>query len=115
MNRQGSGPGRGTSGRARDAVYADHDDAYQRDAYLEAGAFPVDPGYQGYASDRDRGWPRPADLPPGPPRARPERGASARPGYPPRPARQAAYDPRFADRPWQRPDDAMPGVGRPRP
>ena len=72
MSRQGSGPDRGTHGRASDAAYADRD-AYQRDSYLEADAYPVDPGYQGYASRRERERPRPADMPPGP-RTRPERG-----------------------------------------
>ena len=77
MNRQGSGPGRGTHGRSGDAAYADRD-AYQRDPYLEPGAFPVDPGYAG-SPDYDQ--PRPADLPPGPWRGRPERAASGE-GYP---------------------------------
>src|SRR5580693_1583477 len=72
VSRQGSGPDRGTHGRASDAAYADRD-AYQRDSYLEADAYPVDPGYQGYASRRERERPRPADTPPGP-RTRPERG-----------------------------------------
>ena len=67
MNRQGSGPDRGTRGRVSDAAYADRD-AYQRDSYLEADAYPVDPGYQGYASGRERERPRPADMPPGPTR-----------------------------------------------
>ena len=114
MNRQGSGPDRGTRGRASGASYPERD-AYQRDSYLQAGAYPVDPGYQGYAGGRERERPRPADMPPGPTRTRPERGMPPRPGYPPRSARQAAYDPGLADRPWQRPEDAMPGVGRPRP
>ena len=115
MSRQGSGAGRGGNGRANDAAYADHD-AYQRDAYLEADAYPVDPGYQAYASGGDRERPRPADMPPGPPRTRAERG-----GMPPRPGGgrrtgwQASYTPGPDDRPWQRPEDAMPGVGRPRP
>ena len=95
MSRQGSGPDRGTRGRASDAAFADRD-AYQRDSYLEADAYPVDPGYQGYASGRDRDRPRPADMPPGPSRTRPERGMPPRPGYPPRSGRQAVYDPRIA-------------------
>ncbi|MGH3206765.1 MAG: hypothetical protein ACRDOI_17960, partial [Trebonia sp.] len=111
MSRQGSGPDRGTHGRSGDATYAERD-AYQRDSYLEADAYPVDPSYQGYASGRERERPRPADMPP---RVRPERVMPPRPGYPPRSGRQAGYDPGSTDRPWQRPDDAMPGVGRPRP
>ena len=101
MNRQGSGPDRGTYGRASDAAYADRD-AYQRDSYLEADAYPVDPGYRGYANGREHERPRPADMPPGPSRTRPERGMPPRPGYPPRSGRQAVYDPGAADRPWQR-------------
>ena len=112
MNRQGSGPGRGAQGRASGAAYADGDSFATRgarDPYLEPGAYPVDPGHQDYA--RGTG-PRPADLPPGPARSRQERGMP-RPGYPPRTARQAGYDPAADSRPWQRPDDAIPGVGRP--
>ncbi len=114
MNRQGSGPGRSTRGRASEAAYPDRD-AYQRDSYLEADAYPVDPGYQGYGGGRDRERPRPADMPAGPWRTRPERGLPLRPGYPPRAGKQPAYESEAADRPWQRPEDAMPGVGRPRP
>ena len=106
MNRQGSGPGRGTFGRPGDAAAAR--DAYQRDSYLEAGAYPVDPGYQAYAGGRERDRPRPADQPPGPARPRPERGAPPRQSSPSRGGRQAAQDPGSADRPWQRPEDAMP-------
>ena len=69
MGRQGSGTGRGAQSRASGAAYADGN-VYQRDLYT-TGAFPVDPGYQGYADGTE---PRPADLPPGPPRSRPERG-----------------------------------------
>ena len=61
MSRQGSGPDRGTRGRAGGAAYPDRD-AYQRDSYLEADAYPVDPGYRGYASGRERERPRPADM-----------------------------------------------------
>jgi len=74
VSRQGSRPDRGTYGRASDAAYAERN-AYQRDAYLEADAYPVDPGYQGFAND----GPRPADMPPGPAPTRPQRG-----GMPPR-------------------------------
>ena len=90
MSRQGSGPDRGTYGRASDAAYA-----YQREAYLEADAYPVDPGYQGFANDR----PRPADMPPGPAPTRPQRGGTPpRSGYTRRTNWQAAYDPASADR-----------------
>ena len=67
MNRQGSGPGRSTRGRAGEAAYTDRD-AYQRDSYLEADAYPVDPDYQAYSGGRERERPRPADMPPGPDR-----------------------------------------------
>ena len=53
MNRQGGGPDRRTHGRVSETAYADGD-SYQRDSYLEADAYPVDPGYQGYASGRER-------------------------------------------------------------
>jgi hypothetical protein len=47
VNRQGGRPDR---------------DGNPRDAYLDAEAYPVDPGYRGYAGDRDAA--RPAAYPP---------------------------------------------------
>ena len=75
MNRQGGWPGRGTFGRTETA-YADSD-AYQVDPYLEAGPYPVDPGFDGYAAG-PRDQPRPADLPPGPPRGRDRKSVTKR-------------------------------------
>ena len=111
MKRRDSGPGRGTQGRVADAGYPDGGDSPD-DVYLDAGAYAVDPGYRAYSGSR----PRPADMPAGPPpRTRPERSASPRPGFPPRPPRQGPRDQDVFNRQWQRPEDAMPGVGRPRP
>ena len=110
MKRRDKAPGRGTQGRVADAGYPDGD-GYPDDAYLNAGAYPVDPGYRAYTNGR----PRPADMPAGPPRTRPERPAPPRPGFPPRPPRQGPRDEDMFNRPWLRPEDAMPGVGRPRP
>ena len=82
------------------------DSRYPDSALMEAEPYPVDPGYR-YASSADpRGArPRPADLPPGIPRTRPERSVPRPPG-PPRPPRQAPRDPAAAyNRPWQPPEE----------
>ncbi|HEY5396165.1 MAG TPA: hypothetical protein VIL16_12290, partial [Trebonia sp.] len=116
MNRQG-GPGRDARGWAAETAYGDGypPDAQLLDATLDAGAYPVDPGYRGRTSDR----PRPADMPPGPSRSRPDRGMPPRPGFPPGSPRQAPRDASAASRPWGRPEDPTPfppgGRTRPRP
>ena len=57
------------------------DSRYPDSALMEAEPYPVDPGYR-YASSADpRGArPRPADMPPGTPRTRPERSVPRPPG-----------------------------------
>ena len=62
VKRRDSGPGRGTQGRVADAGYPD-DGGYPEDVYLDASAYPVDPGYRAHSGSR----PRPADMPAGPP------------------------------------------------
>jgi len=120
VNRQGGSfvaprPDRGARGWAAEAAYGDgypqdvYGDGYPQDAQLlgpalDTGAYPVDPGYRGRTSDR----PRPADLPPGPPRTRPERDMPPRPGFPPRPSRPTPRDQDPTNRPWPRPEDAAP-------
>ena len=119
MNRQGGSfaaprPGRGARGWAAEAAYSGYpQDPQLAGPALDIGAYPVDPGYRGRTSDR----PRPADMPPAPPRTRPERGMPPRPGFPPRPPRQAPRNPAAANRPWPRPEEAapQPAGGRPRP
>src|SRR3984885_13605728 len=96
-------PGRGARGWAAEAAYGG---GYPQDAQLvgpalDTGAYAVDPGYQGRTSDR----PRPADMPPGPPRSRPDRGMPPRPGFPPGSPRQGPRDAGTANRPWIRPED----------
>jgi hypothetical protein len=95
VNRRDSGPARHTPRSAGGYPEAEG-------AYLDAEAYPVDPGYQGFG-----GEPRPADVPLGAMRTRPDRAV------PPRASRQAPEDP--VNRPWQFSGDAPPGVGRPRP
>ena len=102
MNRRDSGPGRGAGGRGAASA------AYPDDAYLDAAAYPVDPGYRGY-SGGDRL--RPADMPAAPPRPRAERTMP-----PPRPAAgQSARDTGGFSRVGPRQDDAPPAGARPRP
>ncbi|HEX8007644.1 MAG TPA: hypothetical protein VF482_14600, partial [Trebonia sp.] len=106
MNRRDSGPGRGTQARGPEAVYPDGppDGDYPGAAYLDAGAYPVDPGYRAYASSR----PRPGGAPAGPPpRPHSERPAPPpRGGVPPRPwPPRQPRDTSMYDRPWQRPED----------
>jgi len=114
VNRQG-GSGRGARGWAAEAAYGDGypPDDQPLGATLDAGAYPVDPGYRGRTSDR----PRPADLPPGPSRSRPDRGMPPRPGFPAGSPRQGPRDAGTANRPWARPEDptAFPPGGRSRP
>ena len=53
MKRRESGPGRGTQGRVADAGYPD-DGGYPEDVYLDASAYPVDPGYRAHSGSRPR-------------------------------------------------------------
>ena len=113
VNRRDGGPGRGargTQGRAAEDAYPDVD-GYPDRAFLDAGAYAVDPGYRGYAG----GPPRPGDVPAGAPRTRPERSAPPRQGFPPRPPRGGQREQTIYARPWVRPEDAPQGSGRPRP
>jgi len=110
VNRRDNSPGRRMHGHAAEAAYLDGE-GYPDETYLDADAYPVDPGYRGYSGGRLR----PGDVPVGPPRTRPERTVSPRAGFPPRPSRQAPRDQGAFDRPWQRPEDPPPGAGRPRP
>jgi len=107
VNRRDSAPGRRMRGRAADAAYAGGE-GYPDGPYLDADAYPVDPGYRGYSGGRLR----PGDVPVGPPRTRPERTVPPRTGFPPRSSRQAPRDQGAANRPWQRPEDVPPGPGR---
>src|ERR1700679_2613150 len=52
--------------------------------------------------------PRPADMPPSPPRSRPDRGMQPRPGFPPGSPRQAPRDGSTTNRPWATPEDSTP-------
>ena len=92
-------------GHAAEAAYAGGE-VYPDETYLDADAYPVDPGYRGYSGGRLR----PGDVPVGPPRTRPERTVPPRAGFPPRPSRQAPRDQGAFNRPWQRPEDAPPGA-----
>src|SRR5579875_1220028 len=99
-------PGHGGSGRGRRAS-----GRVPGRRVPGGGRVPRRPWLPGYSNGR----PRPADMPPGPPRTRPERNVPPRSGFPPRPPRQGPRDHGAFNRPWSRPEDAMPGVGRPRP
>jgi hypothetical protein len=104
VNRRDSGPG-----LAAEAAYLDGG-GRPDGGYLDATAYPVDPGYRGAGSR-----PRPGESPTGPlPYTRTENAVPPR-GFPPRPPRQAPRDADAYNRIWQRPEDAPPGVGRPRP
>ena len=96
MNRRDNSPGRRMHGHAAEAAYLDGE-GYPDETYLDADAYPVDPGYRGYSGGRLR----PGDVPVGPPRTRPERTVPPRAGFPPRPSRQAPHDQGAFSRPWQ--------------
>ncbi|MGH3168840.1 MAG: hypothetical protein ACRDN0_23525, partial [Trebonia sp.] len=112
MNRRDRSPGRGARARVAETPHPEPDDYpdadYDDGEYLDAHAYPVDPGYQGYTDG-----PRPADMPTDSLRTRPERFTPPRNATAPR--RQVPRDSDLYDRPWQRPEGAPPGVGRPRP